>query len=148
MKILDEILEENRGGQEKLVPLLQDINLRYRYLPEEIMKRVAQALDVPLSHIYNLATFYDTFSLTPRGRHTIRVCLGTACHVKGGQRLVERLERDLGIESGETTKDLRFTLEAVHCLGCCGLAPVVTVGEDLYGKIAQAKLPKIVEKYE
>lgn len=148
LRKIEDILEQNKGGQEKLVPLLQDINLRYRYLPENILKYISQILNVPLSHIYNLATFYNAFSLTPRGRCTIRVCLGTACHVKGGQRLVERLERDLGIKPGETTEDLNFSLEAVHCLGCCGLAPVVTVGDDLYGKIGQAKLPGIIEKYK
>ena len=148
LEVVAQILESNTGQGESLVPILQDINLHYRYLPEDILRYVSQAIDVPLSQIYNIATFYNAFSLKPRGQYTVQVCLGTACHVKGGQRLFERLERDLGIEDGETTEDLKYTLESVRCLGCCGLAPVVTVGEDLYGKLEQAQLPGILERYK
>ena len=142
------LIGNNENGRGTLVPLLQDINLEYGYLPENILKYVSAELHIPLSQIYNIATFYKGFSLTPRGRHVISVCLGTACHVRGGQRIAERLERDLGIKIGETTSDLNFTLEAVRCLGCCGLAPVVTVGDDLYGKMNQVKVAKTVEKYK
>ncbi|MFH1007318.1 MAG: NAD(P)H-dependent oxidoreductase subunit E [Candidatus Latescibacterota bacterium] len=145
---ITEILERNKGQGEVLLPVLQEVNLRYKYLPEDILRYLSFAMDIPLSHIYNIATFYNAFSLKPRGRYTIQVCLGTACHVEGGQRLFERLERDLGIKDGETTEDLNFTLESVHCLGCCGLAPVVTVGDELYGKMEQARLPKIIAQYK
>ena len=142
------LIRNNGNGKGVLVPLLQDINLEYGYLPQNILRYVSAELDIPLSQIYNIATFYKGFSLTPRGRYVISVCLGTACHVRGGQKIVERLERDLGIKIGETTSDLNFTLEAVRCLGCCGLAPVVTVGDDLYGKMNQVKIAKTVEKYK
>ncbi|TET27243.1 NADH-quinone oxidoreductase subunit E [Candidatus Aerophobetes bacterium Ae_b3a] len=142
------LITANENGTGTLVPLLQDINSEYGYLPENILKYVSTELHIPLSQIYNIATFYKGFSLTPRGRYIISVCLGTACHVRGGQKIMERLERDLGIKIGETTSDLNFTLEAVRCLGCCGLAPVVTVGDDLYGKMSQVKIPSTIEKYK
>ena len=144
---ITKLMGDNKNGRGVLVPLLQDINIEYGYLPENILRYVSADLRIPLSQIYNIATFYKAFSLTPRGRYVISVCLGTACHVRGGQRILERLERDLGIKVGQTTSDLNFTLEAVRCLGCCGLAPVVTIGDDLYGKMSQVKIPKTIEKY-
>ncbi len=141
------IVEKNKPEIESLLPILQDINAEYRYLPENMLKYVALKLNVPLSQVYNIATFYNAFSLIPRGKYVISVCLGTACHVKGGQRILEGLERDLQIKAGETSSDQNFSLEAVRCLGCCGLAPVVTVNDDLYGKLNQAKTLKMVEKY-
>jgi NADH:ubiquinone oxidoreductase subunit E len=141
------ILGRYENRKEYLVSILQDIDAEYRHLPEMVLRYVAQKLGVPLSRIYNMATFYSAFSLTPRGKYKISVCLGTACHVRGGGRIMESLERELGIRAGGTTKDLVFSLEAVRCLGCCGLSPVFTVNEDLYGKASQSKIPKIVEKY-
>ena len=145
---ITKLMGNNKNGGGTLVPLLQDINAEYGYLPEDILKYVSADLHIPLSQIYNIATFYKAFRLTPRGRYVISVCLGTACHVRGGQKILERLERDLGIKVGQTTPDLNFTLEAVRCLGCCGLAPIVTIGDDLYGKMTQAKIPKIIKKYK
>ncbi|MFQ6067266.1 MAG: NADH-quinone oxidoreductase subunit NuoE [bacterium] len=145
---ITKLIGDNKNGRGALVPLLQDINTQYGYLPENILKYVSAELHIPLSQVYNIATFYKALSLTPRGRYVISVCLGTACHVRGGQRILERLERDLGIKVGQTTPDLNFTLEAVRCLGCCGLAPVVTVGDDLYGKMNQIKIPRIIKKYK
>ena len=145
---ITKLMGDNKNGRGVLVPLLQDINIEYGYLPENILRYVSAELRIPLSQIYNIATFYKALSLTPRGRYVISVCLGTACHVRGGQRILERLERDLGIKVGQTTPDLNFTLEAVRCLGCCGLAPVVTIGDDLYGKMSQVKIPKTIEKYK
>lgn len=145
---ITKLIGSNKNGRGTLVPLLQDINTEYGYLSENILKYVSADLHIPLSQIYNIATFYKAFSLTPRGRYVISVCLGTACHVRGGQKILERLERDLGIKVGQTTPDLNFTLEAVRCLGCCGLAPVVTIGGDLYGKMNQVKIPKILKKYK
>ncbi len=144
---LEEAVREHEGHEGALVSVLQAINSHYRYLPAHVLRHVAAALGVPLSQIYSLATFYNAFSLTPKGRCMIRVCLGTACHVKGGQRLLERLERDLDIKEGETTDDREFTLEAVRCLGCCGLAPVVTLEGQVHGRLKPARLPKILDAY-
>ncbi len=145
---ITKLMENSKNGRRILVPLLQDINIEYGYLPENILKYISGELDIPLSQVYSIATFYNAFSLVPRGRHLISVCLGTACHVRGGQKILESLERNLGIKVGQTTPDLNFTLEAVYCLGCCGLAPVVTIGDDLYGKMNQVKMQKAIEKYK
>ncbi len=145
-------LEQSIAGHEAeraaVVSVLQDINAHYRYLPENVLRHVARALDIPLSRVYNIATFYNAFSLTPRGKHVVRVCMGTACHVKGGNQILRALERMLKINSGDTTEDKLFSLEEVRCLGCCGLAPVITINEDLYGSVTQSKLPKILERYQ
>lgn len=141
------ILEVYKDHEGALVPILQDINEAYKYLPEDLLQYISIRLDIPISLIYNIATFYNAFSLTPRGKYTIQVCLGTACHVKGAQNILEALERELGIEPGQTTADGLFGLEGVRCLGCCGLAPVITIGDDLYGGVTQAKLPRILDKY-
>jgi len=127
--------------------VLQEINAAFNYLPENALRYMSEELDIPLSLIYRAATFYKALSLKPRGRHVITACLGTTCHVKGAPRVVDALQRGLGLKIGETTADMNFTLETVNCLGCCGLAPVMTVGEDLYGKVTRAKVPKIVEQY-
>jgi NADH:ubiquinone oxidoreductase subunit E len=103
---------------------------------------------MPLSQVYGLATFYNAFSLTPRGKYVVRVCMGTACHVQGAHRILQALERQLAVPAGGTTEDRKFSLEEVRCLGCCGLAPVITINEDLYGSVTQAKLPKILEHYQ
>ena len=141
------IMERHDAGMKSLLPLLEDVNVEFRYLPQNVLKYISYKLDIPLSHIYNLATFYNAFSLTPRGKYTISVCEGTACHVQGAQRILERLEDVVGIKAGQTTDDHLFSLEAVRCLGCCGLAPVFTVNADLYGKVTLSKVPKLVEKY-
>ena len=141
------IIEKYQGDPSALIAILQDVQEEYRHLPEDALAQISSSLDVPLSQAYSLATFFKAFSLEPRGRYTVSVCLGTACHVRGGQRILEKLERDLKVESGQTTADLNFSLEEVHCLGCCGLAPVVTVNEDLYGKLSLTKLPRIIKKY-
>ena len=144
---ITQILEVYEDQEGALVSILQDINQAYRYLPEDLLTFVAIKREIPLSRVYNIATFYNAFSLTPRAKYTIQVCLGTACHVKGAQKILEALERELDIKSGETTTDGLFGLEAVRCLGCCGLAPVITIGDDLYGSVTQAKLPRILDKY-
>ncbi len=146
-KKTDEILARHEGGRESIVSILQDITTEYNWLPPNILQRVSQAKEVPLEHVLRIATFYKAFSLKPRGKHIVTVCMGTACHVKGAPRLLERFERELDVKTGETTPDRQFTLEAVRCIGCCGLAPVVTIGEDLYGKLTPAKAAKILDKY-
>jgi len=142
------LIGDNTNGRGTLVPLLQDINTEYGYLPEDILRYVSADLHIPLSQIYNIVTFYKTFRLTPRGRYVISVCLGTACHVRGGPKILEALERNLGIKVGQTTPDLNFTLEAVRCVGCCGLAPVVMVGDDFHGKMTQVKIQKTIKDYK
>jgi len=144
---LDKILSHYDGGREILVPILQDITEEFNWLPPEILATVSQEKQIPMEHILRIATFYKAFSLKPRGKHIITVCMGTACHVKGAQRILDRLERELGVPTGETTPDMQFTLEAVRCLGCCGLAPVVTVGDDLYGKLNPAKAAALIDRY-
>ncbi len=145
---LDKILSRYDGGRETLIPILQDINSEFNWLPPEILMRVSEVKQIPLEHILRIATFYKAFSLKPRGKNIITVCTGTACHVKGAQRILDRLERKLGIKTGETTSDMQFTLEAVRCLGCCSLAPVVTIGEELHGKMNPAKAAALIDKYQ
>jgi NADH-quinone oxidoreductase subunit E len=142
------ILDEYKGEKSALIAILQEVQNENGYLPRENLKEVSDSLGVPFSRVYSLATFYTAFSLTPRGKHPICVCMGTACHVRGAQRILEKVEREVDVECGGTTEDMNFSLEEVHCLGCCGLAPVVTVGEDLYGKVTQTKIPAILKKYK
>lgn len=144
---VDKIISRYEGGRETLIPILQDINSEFNWLRPEILMRVTEVKQIPLVHILRIATFYKAFSLKPRGKHIITVCTGTACHVKGAQRILDRLERKLGIKTGETTSDMQFTLEAIRCLGCCGLSPVVTVGEELHGKMNPAKAAALIDKY-
>ena len=149
-KELDEvnsILAEHVGERGAILPILQDINAKYNWLPPGAVRRVSEVIGIPLSRVLRIATFYNVFSLEPRGEHIIRVCMGTACHVKGGMRILEGLERELDVRAGGTTEDRRFTLEAVRCLGCCGLAPVVTIDEDVYGRITPQKIVKALDKY-
>jgi NADH:ubiquinone oxidoreductase subunit E len=145
---LGQILSRHEAERAAVVSVLQDVNAHYRYLPEDLLRHVACAFDMPLSQIYSIATFYNAFSLTPRGEYIVRVCMGTACHVQGGHRILQALERILEVEAGGTTADGNFSLEQVRCLGCCGLAPVITINEDLYGSVTQAKLPRILERYQ
>lgn len=142
------IVEQYRGQPGVLVPLLQEINASFNYLPENILRKVSAELDISLSLMVRTATFYRAFSLKPIGKHKITVCLGTTCHIKGAPKIIETLERELSIHTGQTTPDMSFTLEAVYCLGCCGLAPVMTVGEDLYGRLNQTELPAIIQRYQ
>ncbi|MFQ5867170.1 MAG: NADH-quinone oxidoreductase subunit NuoE [bacterium] len=145
---LEKRINKYRPEKGGVIPVLQEINLEYGYLPEDALKLVAKKLDVPLIRVYGIATFYTAFSLKPRGRHLINVCLGTACFVKGGRRILEKLERELEIKAGETTSDLKFSLETVHCIGCCSLAPVIRTDEDAYGRLKQEKVPEILKRYK
>ena len=145
---LQQILAGHEAERSAVISVLQDINAHYRYLPEDVLRHTARALGMPLSQVYGVATFYNSFSLVPRGKYVVRVCMGTACHVKGGNEILQAMERILKINRGATTEDGKFSLEEVRCLGCCGLAPVITINEDLYGSVAQSKLPKILERYQ
>lgn len=144
---IEEIIQHHRDGSGSLISILQDIQSEYNYLSKEMLVLICERLGIPLSQAYSVTTFYHSFSLTPRGKHKIRVCLGTACHVRGGDKIVDKLGRDLGIEPGETTDDLLFTLETVRCIGCCSLAPVITADEETFGHLTQDKVEKILKKY-
>lgn len=126
---------------------LQSAQEIYGYLPIEIQTIVAEVLDEPLSHIYGVATFYSQFSLEPKGEHEIGVCMGTACYVRGSGKIMEEIQRHIGITSGETTEDGKFSLTATRCIGCCGLAPVITVDKDVYGNISADEIVKVINKY-
>lgn len=147
IEIMNSIIEEYKDAEGGLVPILQKANNTYNYLPEPVLKYTAEKLNIPLSVVCRIATFYNAFSLVPRGEHIITVCLGTACHVKGAGKVVAALEGKLGIKNGETTEDKLFTLETVRCIGCCGLAPVLKVGEDIHGMMSKGKVPELLEQY-
>ena len=144
---VDRIIAEHDAEGRAIVPILQDITARYNWLSPGAVRRVSEAVGMPISRVLRIATFYNAFSLTPSGELTITVCLGTACYVKGGQRILEAFERELGIKVGGTTEDRRFSLERVSCLGCCGQSPVVTVNDDIYGYMTQTEVPRIVKRY-
>lgn len=147
MKKLDEIIESHKDQQGSLMPVLHETQELFGYIPEEAMKKISKELNIPMAEIYGVATFYSRFTLKPRGEHTIGVCLGTACYVKNAQLVFERLQKELNVKPGDTTEDGKFTLEATRCLGCCGLAPVMMIGEDVYGKLVPDDIPVILNKY-
>ncbi|MDD2481503.1 MAG: NADH-quinone oxidoreductase subunit NuoE [Lutispora sp.] len=147
MEKLDKIIENHRGQQGALMPVLHETQELFGYLPEEAQKKISKELNVPMAEIYGVATFYSGFTLKPRGEHTISVCLGTACYVKNAQAVYERIQKDLNVKPGGTTADNKFTLVGTRCLGCCGLAPVIMIGEDVYGKLVPDDIPDILKKY-
>lgn len=142
------ILAKYRDTRGALIPVLQEIQGQCGYLPRQAMEMISEDMGLPLSKIFGVATFYAQFHLEPRGRNVIRVCLGTACHVRGGERILERLGEQLGIAAGGTTEDLRFTLERVACLGACGLAPAMMVNDETFGRLTPEKAKKLVQKFE
>ena len=146
-KAFDEALKALKTVPGPLMKALQKAQEIYGYLPQEIQIRIAETFDVPLSEIYGIATFYSQFNLYPRGEYKIGICLGTACYVKGSGDILERFKTKLGIEPGQTTPDRKFTLEATRCIGCCGLAPVLTVNDEVYGKVTPDDVDKILAKY-
>jgi len=148
VETIDHIVAKHNAQQNALIAMLQDVQKEYTYLPKDALTYLSSTLRVPLSRTYSLATFYRAFSLKPKGKHPIAVCMGTACHVRAAVKILEKFERRLDIKTGDTTPDLHFGLEEVRCLGCCGLAPVVTVGEDLYGKVTLPKVDRIIKQYE
>ena len=145
--IVAEILENFEHRVDSLIMILQDIQEKYRYLPEDALRIVADDLDLPLSQLYEVATFYRSFSLEPRGTHEVKVCLGTACHLRGGPMILENLERELGVKAGQTTSDMNFTLETVNCVGACALAPLVLVDSEYHGGTRPSKIKDILSKY-
>ena len=143
-----DIIEQHGYQKASLIGILQDIQGKMNYLPRKALLQVARSLDIPLASIYEVATFYKAFSLEPKGRHTIQVCLGTACHVRGGVRVLDFLENRLEIKAGGTTRDLNFTLESVNCLGACALGPVMVIDHQYYGHIHSNKIESILKKYQ
>ena len=146
-KKVKEIVGNYGAEKSSLIAILQDIQEAFNYLPKDVLIFLNEAMDVPLARIYEVATFYNAFSLTPRGKYVIEVCAGTACHVTGALTLMERLERELEIKCGGTTGDEVFTLEQVRCLGCCSLAPVVRIGGNIHAYLTQDEIPKILRNY-
>ncbi|UCG31532.1 MAG: NAD(P)H-dependent oxidoreductase subunit E [candidate division WOR-3 bacterium] len=144
---IETILHDYRDKKGALMPVLQAINNAYNYFPGELLRYMARELKIPLSLIYNVATFYKAFSLKKRGKHVIRVCQGTACHVRGAKRVLEEFERILGIEAGNNTDDLLFTLETVNCVGACALAPVIMIGGEYFGQMTTGKVEAVVDRY-
>ncbi len=144
---IDEIIDSFRGKPGNLIPVLEEIQDFIGYLPESVQRRVARGLSVPLSQVYGVVTFYSFFTMKPRGKHQIRLCLGTACHVRGSQQLLEELENKLCIDPGECTADRQFSLDVVRCLGACGLAPVVMVDEKTHRQVKARSLNHILEEY-
>ena len=144
---LTAVLEKLRGTQGAVMPALQQAQEIYGYLPIEVQKRVADGLGVPLEEVYGVSTFYSQFSLTPKGEYNISVCLGTACYVKGAGKIIEKITEKLGIEPEECTKDGRFSLTACRCIGACGLAPVLTINDEVYGRLAPEDMDEILAKY-
>jgi len=145
---LTEILEKYQADESTIIAVLQDVQEEFGYLPKEAIQTVSKEMNIPLSRVISLATFFNAFSLKPKGRNPIKVCMGTACHVRGAQLILEKLERELDIKSGETTADGNFSVEEVRCVGCCGLAPVIMVGDEFHGKLTQTKIPGVLRKYQ
>ena len=145
---IDAILARYQGKKGSLIPILQEVQALYNYLPKDALEYIAARTGTPIAQIYGVVTFYSQFHLNPRGRNIIRVCQGTACHVRGGKVILQTIEKELGIKAGHTTEDLRFTLETVACIGACGLAPGMPVNEDTHGRLTPDKLSAILAKYQ
>jgi NADH-quinone oxidoreductase subunit E/NADP-reducing hydrogenase subunit HndA len=143
-----ETINKNKNTKGALIPVLHEIQHMYGYLPEDALHLVSEGLNIPMTEIYGVASFYHFFSLKPKGQHIIRVCLGTACYVKGSQLLIDKLSQMLGIEVGKSTHDGKFTLEATRCIGACGLAPAMMIGDKVYGRLTPDDIPKILEEYK
>ena len=147
LSLVDAVIERYKSKPGSLIPALEEIQEAIGYLPKTIQRRVALGLKIPFSEVYGVVTFYSFFTMVPRGRHTVRCCLGTACYVRGGKKNLEWLTKNLKVNTGETTDDRRFSLETVRCLGACGLAPVTMVDEDTYRQVKPSQLPEALEAY-
>lgn len=145
---VEAVIKKYGGNHDSVIAILQDLQAKYHYLPETVLRLVAKNLGLPLIQVYGVATFFKAFSLKPRGEHLIRVCVGTACHVRGTQSVLDEVKRQLGIEAGETTEDMRFTLETVNCLGACALGPIMVVDDEYYGEMSPRKVKTILNNYK
>ena len=144
---IDSIIRQNGGKESAILSILQDVQAKEKYLPKEALEYIGEKLHIPLNKIYRIATFYRAFSLSPRGKHEVCVCMGTACHVRGAQRIVDQIKLALDIQPGETTKDKNFTLETVNCLGVCAAGPVVAIDGQYFGKLSPAKVDGTLKKF-
>ncbi len=145
---LDEIIARFKGKPGGLIPVLEEAQVTLDYLPIAIQERIAKGLNLPLAQVYGVVTFYSFFTMKPRGRHTIRVCLGTACYVRGGKTIAESVVKEYQVTEGETTQDRRFTYETVRCLGACGLAPVIVVDDNVHGRVKTQKMKSVLDDYQ
>jgi NADH-quinone oxidoreductase subunit E len=145
---IDLIIDRHQAEPSALIQILLDIQAERHWLPEEALERVSERLDVPMARIAHIATFYKAFSLVPKGRNEVHICMGTACHVRGADRVLDTVEDAIGIGPGETDQDLKFSLETVNCLGCCALGPVMEVNKKAYGKLSAGDAVKVLESYE
>jgi len=141
------VIDKYNADKGQLISILQDVQSELYYLPKEALIQVSDTMGIPLSQVYSVATFFKAFSLTPRGKHLINLCLGTACHVRGASKVLEQIERSLKISRGETTGDYKFTLETVNCMGCCALGPVVNIDGEYFGQMSAGKVDSILNKY-
>jgi len=148
LKIVCDIIGRHGFQKASLISILQDIQAEMNFLPRKALIQVSRSLDIPLTSICEVATFYKAFSLEHKGRHTLQVCLGTACHVRGGARVLDYIENRLDVKSGKTTKDLAFSLERVNCLGACALGPMMVIDKKYYGKVNSNKIEAILKKYQ
>ena len=146
-KALLEVIDRLKDQRGALMPILQEAQDIYGYLPEEVQQIIAKGLQIPFEEVYGVATFYSQFALNPKGKYKVSVCLGTACYVKGSGEVYARLAKELGIEGGECTADMNFSLEACRCVGACGLAPVIMINDEVYGRLVPDDVPKILAKY-
>ena len=144
---VNEVLKKHQYDKSLLVDILQDIQSESGYLPKEVLVETSEGLGIPLSRVYSVATFFKAFSLKPRGRHIINVCMGTACHVRGAVKVLEKIEQELGVKTGETTPDLKYTLETVNCVGACALGPMVIIGEDYHGEMTPEAISSMLKNY-
>lgn len=145
---IDQIIDEHGGEASSLIQVLLDIQSEYRWLPKEALVRVAEKLHVPSSRVQHITTFYKAFSLVPKGRHQVNICVGTACHVRGAPRVLDSIEELTGLNPGETDVDLKFSVETVNCLGCCALGPVMEIDGTTHGNVSTVKTVKVMKKYE
>ena len=145
---VEQIIDKYSAQQRALIQLLLDLQSECNWISKEAIMRISERLQIPLSQIYRVASFYKAMSLTPRGKYIVSVCLGTACHVRGGPRVIDKVEEALEIKTGETTDDMKFSLERVNCLGCCALGPVMMVNSNYHGKLTTAKVKEILESYD
>jgi len=148
LKKIDDIVKKFDSSQSALIGMLQHVQIEYNYLPKKALERIAEKVDIPISRVYSLATFYSAFSLKPRGKYLVALCVGTACHVRGAGEIQKEIEKKLKIQPGQTTEDSRFTFETVNCLGCCAIGPVMTIGDKYYGELTPSRAISIIEKYK
>jgi NADP-reducing hydrogenase subunit HndA len=145
---LQDIIEKNKNVKGALIPVLHEAQELYGYLPMSVQKVISEGLDIPLSEIYGVVTFYTQFSLKPKGKYQVQVCMGTACYVKGANLILDKMKEKLGIHVGDCTEDGKFSLDACRCIGACGLAPVIMINEDVYGRLTPDEVESIIDKYK